>query len=69
MSRLPSFSSLLNTIAIPKDLESVETWDSDAECDPKDVGMTTAQVNELWESVRHLYRKGNHPGKLEIRIA
>lgn len=62
MSRLPSFSSLLNTIAIPKDLESVETWDSDAECDPNDVGMTTAQVNELWESVRHMYRKGNHPG-------
>jgi len=62
MSRLSSLSStLLNTITVPKDLHSVESWDPAAECDPQDVGMTAAQVEGLWECVRHLYRKGNHP--------
>lgn len=49
----------LRRARIPKDLGSVTSVG--AEVDPTEVGMTTDNVESIWESVEHLYRSGIHP--------
>jgi CubicO group peptidase (beta-lactamase class C family) len=41
--------------------EEVTSRNVAAEGDPREVGMTRADVDEIWESIVHLYRGGLHP--------
>lgn len=44
---------------IPSDLDSVSS--RGAECSPRDVGLSRAGVDSIWEAARMLYRTGLHP--------
>lgn len=49
----------LRRARIGKDLDAVTTVA--AEADPRDVGLTNANVEAIWSSVQRLYRSGIHP--------
>lgn len=49
----------LRRARIGKDLDAVTTVGEEVE--PHEVGMTTDDVEAIWESARHLYRSGIHP--------
>lgn len=48
-------------VSIPDDLSTVTTIDSDAEQDPRLVGLTSAGIEEIWSSAESLYRSALHP--------
>jgi CubicO group peptidase (beta-lactamase class C family) len=52
---------VLQLSRIPKDLDSVTSIDRDREVDPRDVGMSRADVDGIWDQVLKLYRTGTHP--------
>ena len=46
---------------IPRDLDSVITIDDKKEVDPRDVGMSAADVDEIWGNIVKVYKTGVHP--------
>jgi CubicO group peptidase (beta-lactamase class C family) len=59
---------LLQLCDITKDLDSVITIDHKSEVDPESVGMTQADVDDIWNNVIKLYKAGAHPAiTLNIR--
>lgn len=44
---------------IPRDLDAVSS--RGAECPPRDVGLSRAAIDSIWEAARTLYRTGLHP--------
>ncbi|MDX6581241.1 MAG: hypothetical protein QOI10_425 [Solirubrobacterales bacterium] len=57
--RLPLIGDPLRRIHLPDDLESATA--TGREVDPETVGMTSEQVEEIWEAGLGLYRSGVHP--------
>ncbi|MFT5223791.1 MAG: CubicO group peptidase (beta-lactamase class C family), partial [Glaciecola sp.] len=55
-SRLPA---PLKRGHVPKDLDTIETIG--AEVDPTSVGLKAQDIEEIWSTVRRLYRWGMHP--------
>ncbi|MEW5733582.1 MAG: serine hydrolase domain-containing protein [Thermodesulfobacteriota bacterium] len=53
--------SPLRKIHIPRDLDSVTTYDPEQEVPPESVGLTEKGVSAVWDRVRSLYRAGMHP--------
>ena len=51
-----------NAIEVPADLEPLTRIDRKGECDPRDVGLDTRQVADIWQSVENFYRTGMQPG-------
>jgi CubicO group peptidase (beta-lactamase class C family) len=49
----------LRRARIPKDLDAVTTIAE--ETDPREVGMSTDNVEAIWKAVQNLYRSGIHP--------
>ena len=52
---------VLQLSRIPKDLDSVTSINRDREVDPRDVGMSHADLDGIWDQVLKLYRTGTHP--------
>lgn len=48
-------------VAVPENLASVTTIDTEAEQDPRLVGLTSAGIEQMWSSVETLYRSELHP--------
>ena len=48
-------------VQIADDLAEVTTIDHEAECDPVEAEMDSHGVNQIWQSMEHLYRSGVHP--------
>jgi CubicO group peptidase (beta-lactamase class C family) len=46
---------------IPRDLDSVITIDDKKEVDPRDVGMSAADVDAIWGNIVKVYKTGVHP--------
>ena len=42
-------------IEVPENLSAVTSIDEDSEIDATDVGMTHAQVNEIWSAVESFF--------------
>lgn len=57
--RLP-FLNPFNLVAVPSSLADVTTR-SEAEVDPRAVGVDPAGVDAIWQSVERFYRTGFHP--------
>lgn len=53
--------SLYKTIKVPKELESVTSYNPEDEVEPADVGMSRRGVESIWSAVEDLYRSGIHP--------
>lgn len=51
-----------NTIDVPRDLESVTTYDPRRECRPQDVELSPHAADKIWSAVESMYRSGLHPG-------
>jgi len=47
---------------IPADVDSVITIDNRNEVDPRQVGMSQDDVDEIWGNIVRLYKTGVHPG-------
>ena len=52
---------VFRTVEVPQDLTSVIDIDSAAEIDPRQVDMTSASVDAIWEACENLYRSGVYP--------
>lgn len=52
--------SILNTCRVPSALGDITTR-SEAETDPRRVGISPASVERIWSAVEQLYRSGMHP--------
>jgi CubicO group peptidase (beta-lactamase class C family) len=46
---------------LPRDLESVTSINSAAEVEPRDVGMSRDEVEQIWRTTVDFYRTGFHP--------
>jgi CubicO group peptidase (beta-lactamase class C family) len=57
-----TFSRMLGTIEVPRDLAGITTGDSAGEADPADADMNRADVDAVWSGVEDLYRTGIYPG-------
>ena len=53
---------ILHLSKIPKDLDSVITIDSQQETDPRELEMSQADVDTIWDNIVKLYKCGVHPG-------
>ena len=53
---------LLDAANVPGDLGSVTSVAEDEEVDPRGLGMTSAGVAAIWNSVERMYATGMHPG-------
>lgn len=49
------------TIDIPEDLKSITDIDREGEVAPRDVGLTTEAVEEIWSTIEDFFRTGIHP--------
>ncbi len=49
-------------VQVADDLAPVTTIDTDAECNPAEVELTSAGVDRIWQQVEKLYRTAVHPG-------
>lgn len=56
---VPGVPDALRRIDVPADLEAVTTRGK--EDDPRDVGLTPAQVERIWDAAVLLYQSGVHP--------
>lgn len=54
-------SNVMHRIAVPRDLDAVTQIDRATECDPLEVGLSSRQLNAVWDAVRGLYRTGYYP--------
>lgn len=52
---------VLHLSAIPHDLDSVITIDTEKEVDPQEVGMLHADVEKIWDNIIKVYKTGVHP--------
>lgn len=50
-----------NTCRVPRDLDSVTSYDPSREADPVSAGMTAAQRDSIWDAARELYATGISP--------
>jgi CubicO group peptidase (beta-lactamase class C family) len=57
--RFPLIGDPLRRIRLPDDLDAATTRAPEA--DPETVGMTTEQVDRIWEAALDLYKSGVHP--------
>ncbi len=53
--------SVVTRAPVPRDLESVQTIDADAEIDPREVGVDPAAVDAIWAAAQRWYGTGIHP--------
>jgi len=51
----------MTTCRVPRDLAAVTTIRTDAEVNPRDVGVSRAGVAAIWQAVERLYQSGIHP--------
>lgn len=48
-------------VTVPRNLRQVTRIDRNAECRPKDAGVSARSVERIWSAVEHLYEAGVHP--------